>query len=102
MIFYYKTFMNYNKNLSYNIFNDKLVMNNNLQKIIYTHLFLEKTKPNYLKPTISSINKRSYLYKEKNTLFDLSILYDECLKLEKQLKALNSFNLIPKSRYNFI
>ena len=42
--------------------------NINIKKIIYTHKILEREKPGYLKPTISSINKRSRYYKKNNDL----------------------------------
>lgn len=46
------------------------MINKNLNKIIYTHMKLERENPGYLRPTVSSINKRSNHYKNSKTLLE--------------------------------
>lgn len=91
--------MYYNKPQLNITLQDRLACSKNLRKIIYTHKYLERTKPNYLKPTVSSIMKRSSLYKENHTLLGLSRIYDETLELQQLVTSRRPFK--PKARYSF-
>lgn len=69
------------KYTSSNYFNPSI----NLMKILFTHKYLARTNPGYLRPTINSIAKRSYKYKENHTLLHMTQLFNDETHIYKNI-----------------